>query len=153
MPQKEMNSLGHVVSGEGVEPSPTNIANILDWPRPRNAKQAKQFVVMGSYYIKNFASMVRPMVDLTKKGGKFVWNEKCEQAFDQLKRALVGTEIMGYPLNEADEFILDVDESDVAIGGVLHQVQAGRERVIAYASRALNKDEANYCITEKSYWR
>ena len=45
---------------------------------------------------------------------------------------------MGYPLNEAGDFILDVDASDVGIGGVLHQVQGDKEKVIAYASRALN---------------
>ena len=56
---------------------------------------------------------------------------------------------MGYPLNDAGDFILDVDASDVGIGGILHQMQEGRERVIANASRALNKAETNYCITEK----
>ena len=56
---------------------------------------------------------------------------------------------MGYPLNNSGEFILDIDASDVGIGGIIHQVQNGRERVIAYARRALNKAEKNYCITEK----
>ena len=56
---------------------------------------------------------------------------------------------MGYPLNEAGEFVLDVDASDKGIGAVLHQVQNDRERVIENASRALNRAERNYCITEK----
>ena len=93
--------------------------------------------------------MVRPMVELTKKGKKFTWNNACDQAYDNLKKALVSTDVMGYPLNEAGEFILDVDASGTGIGGVLHQVQEDRERVIAYASRALNKAESNYCVTEK----
>ena len=46
---------------------------------------------------------------------------------------------MGYPFNDAGMFMLDVDASDVGIGGVLHRVQEGKERVIAYASRALNR--------------
>ena len=45
--QKRVVFLGHVVSGDGVRPSPTNITKILDWPKPRNAKQVKQFVVCG----------------------------------------------------------------------------------------------------------
>ena len=66
-----------------------------------------------------------------------------------MRRALLSADVMGYPLDKAGEFILDVDASDIGIGGILHQVQGDRERVIAYASRSLNKDEKNYCITEK----
>ena len=47
------------------------------------------------------------------------------------------------------QFYLDADASDVGIGGIVHQMQEGQEKVIAYASRALNKAERNYCITEK----
>ena len=61
MLQKKVVFLGHVVSGEGVKPSPTNITKIMSWPKPKNAKQVKQLVAMGSYYrqyVKDFASMV-----------------------------------------------------------------------------------------------
>ena len=150
--QKEVIFLGHVVSGQGIKPSPTNVTKVVDWPTPKSAKQVKQFVAMVSYYrryVRNFASTARPMVDLTKKGKKFLWSEACEAAFNSLKRALISADVMGYPLNEAGEFILDVDASDQGIGAVLHQVQGGKETVLAYASRSLNKAEANYCITEK----
>ena len=66
-----------------------------------------------------------------------------------MKRALISADVMGYPLNEACGFILDVDASDLGIGAVLHQVQGGKETVFVDASRSLNKAEANYCITEK----
>ena len=144
--------LGHIVSGEGVKPNPTNIAKVVEWPRPKSAKQVRQFVALGSYYrrfVKDFATMVRPMVELTKKGRKFIWTEACERSFEMVKKALVSSDVMGYPINEGGEFILDVDASDEGIGGILHQEQEGRERVIAYASRALNRAERNYCITEK----
>ena len=150
--QKEVIFLGHVVSGEGIKPSPTNVTKVVDWPTPKTAKQVKQVVAMASYYrhyVRNFAITARPMVDLTKKEKKFLFSEACENAFNSLKRALISADVMGYPLNEAGEFILDVDASDLGIGAVLHQVQGGKETVIAYASRSLNKAEANYCITEK----
>lgn len=150
--QKEVVFLGHVVSGEGISPNPVNIAKIMEWPAPTNVKQVRQFVAMGSYYrrfVQDFAKMARPMLDLTKKGKKFIWDEKCEESFQNLKKALVSPDVMGYPLHEGGDFILDVDASDVGLGGILQQVQGGRERVIAYASRALNKAERNYCITEK----
>ena len=55
---------------------------------------------------------------------------------------------MGHPTNY-DLFVLDVDASDIGIGAVLNQVQNGVERVMSYGSRALNKAEKNYCITQK----
>jgi hypothetical protein len=69
-------------------------------------------------------------------------------AFETLKAKLTGADIMGYPLNEGD-FFLDVDASMVGLGGGLSQLQAGRERVIAFASRSMIKAERNYCVTEK----
>ena len=141
-----------MVSGEGVQPSPVNLAKVVDWPRPKRAKQVKQFVALGSYYrmfVKDFATLVRPMVELTKKGKKFIWSTACEELFEKLKKELISSHIMGYPMNDAGEFILDVDASDLGIRGILHQVHGERERVIVYASRPLNKAERNYCITEK----
>ena len=55
---------------------------------------------------------------------------------------------MGYPLNDEGDFILDVDASDVGIVFCTRCTRC-RERVIDYASRALNKAETNFCITEK----
>lgn len=36
-----------------------------------------------------------------------------------------------------------------AIGAVLSQVKQGKERVLAYYSKALNKPELDYCITRR----
>ena len=70
MLQREVVFLGHVESGEGVRPSPTNVAKTMSWPKPKTAKQVKQLVAMESYYrqyVRDFASLVRQMVELTKK--------------------------------------------------------------------------------------
>ena len=46
-------------------------------------------------------------------------------------------------------FTLDTDASGESIGAVLSQEQNGTERVIAYASKSLDKRERNYCVTRK----
>ena len=56
--------------------------------------------------------------------------------------------ILGYPRSE-DLFILDTDASGCSIGGVLSQIQDGKEVVIAYGSRKLSKTEINYCVTRR----
>ena len=65
-----------------------------------------------------------------------------------MKKAFRSTDIIGYPLNDGGEFILDVDASDMGIGDNLYQVLGDRERVIAYANSSLNKAKCNYCIAE-----
>ena len=51
--------------------------------------------------------------------------------------------------NNHDMFIIDTDACDRSIGAVLSQIQDGREKVVAYAGRCLNRAEANYCVTRK----
>ena len=114
------------MSKEGVKPNPANIAKVVDWPRPKTAKQIRQFVALGSYYrrfVKDYALIVRPMVELTKKGKQFIWDETCDRSFEMVKKSLISADIMGYPFNEAGEFVLDVDASDIGIGAVLHRAE------------------------------
>ncbi|XP_052218279.1 uncharacterized protein K02A2.6-like [Dreissena polymorpha] len=138
MLKEEVVFLRHMVSKEGVRPIPANIAKIVEWPVPKNAKEVRLFTAMASYYrrfVKDFASKVKPMTELTKKDKKFKWDDRCQQSFEELKRELISPEIMGNPMNDGGEFRLDVDASDLGIGAVLHQVQGDRERVIAKCIR------------------
>ena len=98
--------------------------------------------------MQGFAKVAKPLTDLTKKGDKFVWNENCELAFEQLKKALTTSPVLAYPSRE-DPFILDTDSSNVAVGACLSQLVNGEERVIAYFSQALSSAEQQYCTTRK----
>lgn len=88
------------------------------------------------------------MVKLMKKDVPYVWVEECQTSFQALKEALVGSKVMAYPKDQGT-YILDIGASDSAIGAVLNQEQDGREKLIAFGSRTLNKAEANYCVTYK----
>ena len=46
-------------------------------------------------------------------------------------------------------FVFKRDASDQDIGVVLKQVQDGEEKVVAYYSQSLTKQERNYCVTQK----
>jgi len=61
---------------------------------------------------------------------------------------MTSTPFLGMPTDD-DDYTIDTDASDFAIGAVLSQKQDGVERVIAYASRALDKREKNYCVTRR----
>ena len=143
--------LGHVVSREGVSTDPEKIRAVKEWPTPTSVKDVQSFLGLASYYrrfIEGFANIARPLHRLTEKAHKFAWTEECEDAFQELKKRLQESPILAYPDPEKDH-ILDTDASNEGIGAVLSQVVDGKERVISYASRALNKAEKNYCVTRK----
>ena len=149
--QAEVTFLGHVVSKEGILPNPSLVDKIKQWPPPQNVTEVRQFLGLASYYrrfIKNFSIIARPLSDLTRKDTKLEWTSTCQTAFEELKGHLIGPEIMAYPC-ESGEYILDTDACNFGIGAVLSQVQNGKPRVIAYASRSLSKSERNYCVTDK----
>lgn len=96
---------------------------------------------MASYYrrfVKDLSHIVRPMVQLTKKGVDFIWSDICKQTFAEIKSILISAPVMSYPRDEG-EYILDTDACDVRIGAVLSQVQECEEKVISYGSRTLNR--------------
>lgn len=73
----------------------------------------------------------------------------CEEAFRQLKTSLITAPVLVYP-DPQRPFILDTDASDFGIGAVLSQEgEGGIERVVAYASRTLTKEERKYAATKK----
>ena len=147
--QRSVEFLGHIVSDKGVSCDPKKIEAVQDWERPQCVKDVRSFVGFAQYYrkfIRNFSAIATPLYELTKKKVKFQWSQKCEEAFQLLKRKLVEAPILAYPTRE-DTFILDTDASLFGIGAVLSQQQNGEERVIAYASKTLSSTQRNYCTT------
>lgn len=148
----EVRYLGHIISAQGITADPAKVEAVRGWPAPENQTEVKSFLGLASYYrrfIKGFADIARPLHQLTEKGRRFKWDESCEQAFRQLKASLITAPVLAYP-DPQKPFILDTDASDVGIGAVLAQEgEGGMERVVAYASRALTKEERKYAATKK----
>ncbi len=151
-----MPFLGHYVSREGVEVDPMKIAAVQYRPTPHTAKDVRAFLGLASYYqhyIPNFASVATPLMGLTKKDAKLIWDDDCGQAFLVLKKALVQPPVLVYSMREGP-FILSSDASDTGMGAVLEheQEEDGRvvKKVIAYASKTLNASQQRYCTTNKN---
>ena len=149
--QEEVTYLGHIVSARGVATDHTKTEKVATWPEPRTLAEVQGFLGLASYYrrfIKNFAAIAKPLHRLTEKGREFCWTEACADAFKELKHRLTTAPILAFPDYNLP-FILDTDASGTGIGAVLSQVQEGEERVVAYASRTLSKQERRYCVTRR----
>ena len=121
---------------------PEKIKAILDWPRPTTVIEIRSFLGLAGYYrrfIEGFAHLASPMTKLTRKGIPFIWNDACEQCFQELKQRLTSTPVLAIP-KSGELFTVYSDASYSGLGCVLMQ----EGRVVAYASRQLKKHEMNY---------
>ena len=147
----EVNYLGHIISEDGVKPDPKKIEAVSKFPRPKKVKNIKQFLGLAGYYrrfIPDFSKVAKPLTQLLKKDTPFKWAENQENAFNNLKTALMTKPILQYP-DFSKPFNLTTHASGYAIGGVLSQGPIGKDLPIAYASRLLNSAEQNYSTIEK----
>ena len=79
------------------------------------------------------------MTELTRKKEPFVWTEKREQSFQELKKRLTTAPILTLP-EGTEGFSIYSDASHQGLGCVLMQ----NGKVVAYASRQLKPHEKNY---------
>jgi len=149
--QKSTKFLGHVISDAGIRTDPEKTECVKNWPTPNSNSDVRSFLGLASYYrrfVRGFSEIAKPLTESLKKGVSFRWDEKKEYAFVRLKEALTTPPVLAMP-TDTGRFVLDTDASDESIGAVLSQIQDGEEKVIAYASRKLDKREKNYCVTRK----
>ncbi|KAL7841611.1 hypothetical protein SRHO_G00253020 [Serrasalmus rhombeus] len=149
--QRKVQFLGHVVSGDGVATDPEKVQSVRRWPTPHDVSELRSFLGLASYYrrfIQGFADIAAPLHRLTEKGAAFQWTDGADKAFRQLRDVLCAAPVLTLP-QVGGQFVVDTDASGCGIGAVLSQVQGGQERVIAYYSRALSKQERNYCVTRR----
>ena len=149
---KSVEYLGHVISPAGVATDPAKTATVASWPTPSSPAHVRSFLGLASYYrrfVPNFAAIAAPLSAASQKGSRFQWTPECQNAFDLLKTHLTTSPVLAFP-DFQRPFLLDTDASDLAIGGVLSQVNdSGKEQVIAYASSTLTKAQRNYSTTRK----
>jgi hypothetical protein len=140
----KIHYLGHVISDEGIIVYPTKVEAIMEWPTPMNVPKVLSFMGLVGYYrwiVEGFLKITNLIMELQKKNKKFVWIEKCAEAFRRLKVMLKTTPILKVPDMDKD-FLVCTDASKEGLGIVLMQY----DRVIAYISRKLRRHEENYAM-------
>ncbi|KAA3483007.1 DNA/RNA polymerases superfamily protein [Gossypium australe] len=139
---REVEFLGHIVSGKGIRVDPGKISAIVEWKPPRNVSEVRSFLGLARYYrqfVKGFSMIATPMTKLLRKAVKFEWTEKWQQSFERLKTLLIEAPILVQP-ESGKEFVVYSDASSNGLGCVLMQ----EGKVVAYVSRQLKPHEKNY---------
>ncbi|QRV93063.1 Retrotransposable element Tf2 protein [Ceratobasidium sp. AG-Ba] len=148
----ETSFIGIVISPEGISMEKEKVKAILEWKAPSTVKQVQAFLGLAGFYrrwVENFSSKAKPLTELTKKGIKFKWTDKEDQAFQSIKEAITKEPVLIHP-NPEKPYILETDASGVALGAVLSQKgEDGRLHPIAYLSQSFTPPQRNYDTYDK----
>ena len=115
--------LSHVITRYGVQVDSSKTEVVSTFPTPKTRRDVHRFLGLCNYYrrfVQNFSKIATPLKQLLQKDAKFVWSQKCENAFQQLKKTLVTAPMLQYP-DINSPFILSTDASGTAIGYILRQ--------------------------------
>ena len=96
----EVRFLGHVVSASGVSVDPEKVEAVMSLERSNSVFEIRSFLGLAGYYrrfIEDFSRLAATMTRLTRKKVKFDWDDRCEEAFQELKRRLTTAPILIVP--------------------------------------------------------
>lgn len=98
-------------------------------------------------FIRGYASLCRPLTDLTLKDAVFLWTDKCQEAYTGLKEALIYAPVLALPDFDTPYKPFDVicDASGFGIGAVLMQ----NNKPIAFEGRKMTDTETRYTVGEQ----
>lgn len=136
--------LGHVIQNNSVRPLKDNLISIRHFPTPKTQKNIRQFLGKINFYheyIPRSSIILDPLHNLLRKNEKFVWSEKCEESFNQIKRYLCSQPVL--EIYDKDLPIkIFTDASLEGIGAILKQTQLdGKDKPVAYFSKKLNESQ------------
>ncbi|XP_016667479.1 uncharacterized protein [Gossypium hirsutum] len=75
----------------------SKVSAVVNWKTPKNVTEVRSFLGLARYYrrfVKNFSMIASPITRLLQKNVEFVWSDKCQQSFDQLKKMLTKAPVL-----------------------------------------------------------
>ncbi|KAL0901247.1 hypothetical protein ABMA27_006539 [Loxostege sticticalis] len=137
--------LGFEISADGVRPGLRKVEAVAAFPTPRNPHEIRQFIGLASFFrrfVRNFATLAKPLTSLTKADAKWSWGQDQLDAFVKIKEILTTRPVLAiYNPNHSTE--LHTDASQLGIGGVLLQREHEKSPLtaVAYFSRQTTPEE------------
>ena len=88
------------MSASGVSVDLEKVEAVMNWERPKSVFEICSFLGLAGYYrrfIEDFSRLAAIMTRLTRKEVKFDWDDRCEEAFQELKRRRTSAPILIVP--------------------------------------------------------
>ena len=110
---------------------------------PKGCQRFAGMINFLSMFCPELKKLLKPIYDLTRKGRHFIWRQEQQEAFEEIKRRLVKAPVLHMP-NHEGRFYLYSDMSKFATGSALYQIQNGKPKLIAYASKRFPEAARSY---------
>lgn len=146
--KREIAYLGYVIREGEISPSKDKVIAVSKFSTPNNIKSVQSFLGLTGYFrkfVRNYSLIARPLTDLLKKGTEFNFDEKCMEAFKELKTILCQSPVLGI-YNPNLETELHTDASADGFGAVLLQ-RSPKDNLmhpIYYMSKKTSSAERKY---------
>jgi hypothetical protein len=144
--QPQVEYLGHILSGSGVQTNPAKIKEVVEWATPISLKKLRGFLGLTGYYrrfIPRYAIICQPLYAALKKN-VFTWGPEQQAAFDKLKMVMSQPPLLALP-DFTLPFTLETDACATGLGAVLMQ----QSRPLAYFSKCLGPTTSAKSVYEK----
>ncbi|XP_068461731.1 uncharacterized protein [Phaseolus vulgaris] len=142
--------IGFMLTNRGIEANPDKCEAIMKMGSPKNLKEVQRLVGKLnslSRFLPILAEKTKPIVNLLKKSETFEWDERCEQAFSQIKTIVAEPPILVKPVS-TQPIIVYLATSAEAIGAALIQ-ETPEQKPIYFVSSSLQSAETRYPKIEK----
>ena len=133
-----------------VQPLRSRLEAIQKLQPPIMVKGCRSFAGMINFlsmFCPELQKLLKLIYDLTRKGRPFVWGKEQQDSFEEIKCRLIKPLVLHMP-NKTGRFHLYSDTSKFATGSALYQIQNGKPKLIACASKRLPEAMKCYSITE-----
>ncbi|UYV74048.1 hypothetical protein LAZ67_11001970 [Cordylochernes scorpioides] len=146
--------LGHIIDNKGIKPLPEKMRIVKDFPQPNSTRQLQRFIGLVNFYhrfIKNSSHILAPLYSLLKTkspNASLNWTSDTLEAFQNIKNALAENTLLNYPQPNSTLSVL-VDASNVAVGGVLQQLNDTAWEPISFFSKKLSPAETKYSAFDR----
>lgn len=149
---KEIKYLGLIVNARGISADPETTSAIANMPNPTSVSEVQSFLGMINHYgkfIPQLHQIKQPLEDLTRKTHPWSWNQKHDQAMEQIKKVTLSPLLLEH-YDPSKTLIVAVDACTTGIGAVLFQRDShGHERAVYHMAQSLTDAQRNYSQLEK----
>ena len=129
-----------------VQPLRSRLEAIQKLQPPKTPKGCRSCAVMVNFlsmFCPELQKLLKPIYDLIRKGRPFNWGKEQQDLFEKIKCRLIKPLVLHMP-NKTGRFHLYSDTSKLATGSALYQIQNGKPKLIAYASKRLPEAIRSY---------